>query len=227
MKKNKLGLFLGSILALTGAAANAEVEQVTALTVADPAGMIATLDEFMAAGEAQANSVTLLRHMLGSADTGTHTIVAIFDDMETLESSMNRRATSKAWAASQRALSGNATLNSSLLAIQRMTWGADGWKEGHYLAAVTVSSPDGAKWLEAMDKLNSDREVKNPGMVRVVRIRGVPGTHAVLIAAPTYAGLINYMEATEQSAAFEKMRNATETQAMGAQFYRVAKVWNP
>jgi hypothetical protein len=227
MKKNILGLFSGFVLALTGVTANAEVEQVTTLTVTDPAGVIATLDEFMAAGEAQAQSVTLLRHMLGSSDVGTHTIVAIFDDMETLESSMNRRATSKAWAASQRSLSGRATVNSSLLAIQRQTWGANGWKEGHYLAAVSVMSPEARKWLEAMDELNSDPDVGNPGMVRVVRIRGMPGNYAVLISAPTYAGLINFMEANEQSDAFAKMRSATETRAIGTQYYRVAKVWNP
>lgn len=227
MIKSKSGLFLGGLLVFCSTAANAQVEQVNSLTVTDPAGLIATLDDFMAVGEAQASSVTVLQHMLDGTDPSTHTIVAIFDDMEELESSMNRRATSKAWAAAQRSLSSRGTVNSSVLAIQRKTWGADGWQEGHYLAAVMVMVSEAPAWLEAMDELNTSREVRNPGMVRVVRLRGGPAPYAVLISAPTYAGLVNYMEGTERSDAFRKMREASDARPIGTLFYRVAKVWTP
>ena len=226
MTKTKSGLFLGGLLVICSAA-NAQVEQVNSLTVTNPAGLIATLDDFMAVGEAQASSVTVLQHMIDGTDPSTHTIVAIFDDMEELESSMNRRRTSKAWAAAQRSLSGMGTVNSSLLAIQRRTWGDDGWQEGGYLAAVMVMVSEPRKWMEAMEELNSSRDIRNPGMVRVVRLRGAPATHAVLISAPTYAGLINFMEGTEMSDPFRKMRDATDSRPVGTMFYRVAKVWKP
>ena len=226
MKRTLSGIFLAALISFAGSAA-AQVEQVTSLTVNNPAGLIATLDDFIAVGEAQASSVTVLQHMIDGTDPSTHTIVAIFDDMEELESSMNRRATSKAWAAAQRSLSGQGTVNSSVLAIQRRTWGDDHWQEGNYLAAVMVMVSEAPKWMEAMEELNASREIRNPGMVRVVRLRGAPATHAVLIAAPTYAGLINFMEGTEMSDPFRKMREATESRTVGMQIYRVAKVWTP
>lgn len=129
--------------------------------------------------------------------------------------------------ATQRAGAAIATVNSSLLAIQRKTWGNDGWQEGDYLAAVLVSAGDGAAWIDAVDEMNRTTDVENPGMVRIVRLRGGPAGYAALIVSPTYAGLIGYMESLEASDEFATMRASTETTVVGSTFYQVAKVWNP
>ena len=140
---------------------------------------------------------------------------------------MDSRATSAAWANFGRAGASFTKVHSSALAIQRKTWGDNAWNEGDYLAAVLVNSPDGALWIEAMDDMMGSLKVKNPGLVRVVRLRGAPASHAVLLVAPSYAGLINYMEQIETSDAFAKMRKTTPSRAVGTVIYKVAKVWNP
>lgn len=208
-------------------AASAQVEQVTSMTVSNPAAAVANIDHYMATGEAQAQSVTLLRHMHDGTDPSTHTIVAIFDDLETLEDSMNRRAKSANWAAAARGGAAVSTVNSSLLAIQRQTWGNDGWQEGNYLAAILINTREGAAWIDAVDEMHRTTDVDNPGMMRIVRLRGGPASHAVLIVAPTYAELIEYMEETEASDVFATMRGKTNTSVMGTTIYNVAKVWNP
>ena len=216
-----------SSLACFTTAALAQVEQVTSMTVSNPAAAVANIDHYMATGEAQAQSVTLLRHMHDGTDPSTHTVVAIFDDLETLENSMNRRAKSANWAAAARGGASVSTVNSSLLAIQRQTWGNDGWEEGNYLTAVLINTRDGAAWIDAVDEMHRTTDVDNPGMMRIVRLRGGPASHAVLISAPTYAGMIQYMEETEASDAFATMRAKIQTSIVGTMVYHVAKVWNP
>ena len=96
---------------------------------------------------------------------------------------MEARATSAAWATLLRSTASNSKANSTALAIQNRTWGNDLWEAGGYLAAVMVNAADSASWLAAMDQWNKTNKVKNPGMVRIVKLRGGPSNHAVLIAA--------------------------------------------
>lgn len=227
MRKVFGGVFLLSSLVCFTSGAYAQVEQVTSMTVSNPAAMVANIEHYLASGEAEAQSVTLLRHMHDGADPSTHTVVAIFDDLKTLEGSMNRRAQSAAWAAARRGAAAVTKANSSLLAIQRKTWGNDSWQEGDYLAAVLVNSRNGAAWIDATDEMNRTTDVENPGMMRIVRLRGGPAGYAVLIVSPTYAGLIEYMESLEVSDEFATMRDKSETSVVGSVFYQVAKVWNP
>jgi len=228
MKKKILEFSLVSILALGSSSAFSQVEQVTAMTMTNPAAMIASVDQFLTSGEATAQSITLLRHMHDGVDPSTHTVVAIFDDLDTLEASMDRRATSAAWASFARSGASYATVNSSALAVQRQTWGNNGWSEGDYLAAVLINSGEGAGWIAAVDEMMGSMKVKNPGMFRIVRLRGAPASHAVLIASSSYASLINFMDQLEASDAFDKMRASTpKTGPVGATIYKVAKVWNP
>ena len=227
MKKTYLGFSLLTILAFTSGAAFAQVEQVTSMTVSNPAAMIANIDFYVASGEGQAQSVTMLRHLHDGVDPSTHTIVAIFDDLDTLESSMDRRANSAAWAAAGRAGASVSKVNSSALAIQRQTWGDDKWEEGDYLAAVLVNAADGATWIAAVDNMMGSIKFKNPGMLRIVRLRGGPSSHAVLLVASSYAELVTFQERVEASDEFATMRGATKTSVVGTTYYKVAKVWNP
>ncbi len=227
MKKTNLGFSLLAIFALTSSSAFAQVEQVTSMTVSNPAAFIANIDYYLASGEAQAQSVTVLRHMHDGTDPSTHTVVAIFDDLEALESSMDRRANSAAWAAVGRAGASISTINSSTLAIQRQTWGKTSWEAGDYLTAVLLNASDQATWIAAVDKMMGSIRFKNPGMFRIVRLRGGPSTHAVLIVASSYAELITFMEQLEMSKEFATMRSASENKVVGTTIYQVAKVWNP
>jgi hypothetical protein len=227
MTKKYLGALIVALLAIASGTAAAQVERVTQITVSDPAGMIATIDQYVASGEGRAQSVTLLAHIHDGESDSTHTIVAIYENLEALESTMNEQASSAVWAATQRAAASVSKANSTALAIQRKTWGQDAWKEGDYLAAVMVNAADATRWYESMDEMMRTSKVKNPGMVRIVRLRGGPASHAVLLVAPTYAGLINYMENTEASDEFAKMRGSSESSTVGMTIYRVAKVWNP
>ena len=70
-------------------------------------------------------------------------------------------------------------------------------------------------------------KLKNPGMFRIVRLRGAPSTHAVLVVASSYAELVNYQEQLEASNEFDTMRGSAETSVVGSTYYKVAKVWNP
>ena len=228
MRKKHLGIVLVSLLSFANGSVYAEVEQVTALTVSNPSAMIATIDQYMASGETGAQSVTLLAHMHDGVDPSTHTVVAIYDDLETLESALDGRANSTAWAALLRSTASISKANSSLLAIQRRTWGENGWDEGDYLTAVLINAVDDASWLAAMDGWNRSNKVKNPGMVRIVRLRGgAPASHAVLLASSSYADLINFMEGVEASEEFASLRSAAEAMTVGTTVYRVAKVWKP
>lgn len=227
MKRTNLGLSLLSILIFSSGSALAQVEQVTSMTVSNPAAFIANIDYYLASGEAQAQSVTVLRHLHDGTDPSTHTVVAIFDDLEALESSMDSRAKSAAWAAVGRAGASISTINSSALAIQRQTWGETSWEAGDYLAAVLLNASDQATWIAAVDKMMGSIKIKKPGMFRIVRLRGGPSTHAVLIVASSYAELITFMERLEMSDEFATMRSASETKVVGTTIYKVAKVWNP
>jgi len=227
MKNYRLRLWAFALLTFAGGSAYSQVEQVTNLTVSNPAAVVSTLGQYLQTGDAMADSVTLLQVVLGGDGATTHTIVAIFDDMETLEKSLNTRSMSEAWGNTQRSLSAVAAVNSSALAIQRKTWGKNAWSEGEYLAAVEVVSPDGQKWIAAADEWLRTSKVRNPGMQRIVRLRGAPSSHAFLIVASTYSDLINYMEAVEGSAEFATMRAATPTRPISTTYYRIAKVWNP
>ena len=227
MKKTNLGFSLLSFLAFSSGSAFAQVEQVTSMTVSNPAAMVANIDYFVATGEGLAKSVTLLRHLHDGTDPSTHTVVAIFDDLDVLETSMNQRATSAAWAIFARAGASVSKVNSSSLAIQRQTWGKDSWEAGNYLAAVLVNATDEATWIAAVDTMMGSIKFKNPGMLRIVRLRGGPSTNAVLLVASSYAELITFMERIESSDEFATMRGASNTNVVGTTIYKVAKVWNP
>ena len=125
MKKNLLGTFLILLLSFGSISVFAQVEQVTGLTVSDPAAMVATIDQYIASGETKAQSVTFLTHLHDGVDPTTHTIVAIYDKLETLESAMEARANSAAWATLLRSTASISKANSSLLAIQRRTLGQE------------------------------------------------------------------------------------------------------
>ena len=227
MKKKFWGFSLVSVLALGSGSAFSQVEQVTTMTLTNPAALVASVDHFLTSGEAKAQSITLLRHMHDGGNPGTHTVVAIFDDLETLEASMDSRATSAAWASFARSGASYSTVHSSALAVQRQTWGDNAWNEGDYLAAVLINSPDGAAWIAAVDDMMGSIKVKNPGMFRIVRLRGAPTTHAVLIASSSYAELINFMDQLEASDDFDKMRAKVPNKVVGTTIYKVAKIWNP
>ncbi|MGI9262581.1 MAG: hypothetical protein ACR2QR_11125 [Woeseiaceae bacterium] len=227
MTKKLLGTFVVSLLTFCGASAHAQVEQVTTLRVTDPGGMIATIDQYQMADETRATSVSLLAHIHDGVDPATHTVVAIYDDLDALESALESRPGSAAWATLLRSASGISTATSSALAIQKRTWGDNAWEEGGYLAAVLVNVANSASWLDAMDAWNRSNKVRNPGMVRVVKLRGAPANHAVLIAGSDYADVINFMESVEASDEFATLQGAAEAQVVGSTYYRVAKVWNP
>lgn len=174
-----------------------------------------------------AASVTLLRHLHDGVDAITHTVVAIFDDLEVLESSMDMRAKSAACAAVGRAGASISKVNDSALAIQRQTWGRKSRDAGDYLAAVLLNASDQATWISAVDKMMGSIKFKNPGMLRIVRLRGGPSTHSVLLVAPSYAELITFMERIEASNEFATMRSASDSSVVGTTIYQVANVWNP
>ena len=225
MNKKYLMSVVSLFLVSTGINSHAEVEQVISSTVSNPAVYADLIDGYNATGEMASQSTSLLQHVVDGTDTSTHTVVVIYDDMKALEKTMAVQATSKKWASFQKSLSSVRTINDNVLAVQRKTWGKDGWSEGEYLAAVGISAPDQSTWVDALDEMQGKIEVKMPGMVRVVRLRGAPTSHAVLITAPTYSGLIEYLEAVELSPLFMKYRKARNSRAMGTTIYRVAKVW--
>jgi hypothetical protein len=227
MSRKLLGIFLLSVLSFGSFSAYAEVEQVTDLTVTNPGALIATIDQYVASGELQSQSVTLLAHIHDGVNPATHTVVAIYDDLETLESAMEARANSAAWATLLRSTASISKANSTSLALQRRTWGDDLWDEGGYLAAVLINAADSASWLAAMDQWNRTNKMKNPGMVRIVKLRGAPANHAVLIGSSSYADLINFMEGVEASAEFATLRGAAEGRVVGTTYYKVVKVWHP
>jgi len=117
--------------------------------------------------------------------------------------------------------------NSTALAIRKRTWGDDLWEAGGYLAAVMVNVADSKSWLGAMDEWNRTNKMRNPGMIRIVKLRGAPANHAVLVGASDYADLINFLEGVEASAEFATLRGAAEAQVVGTTYYRAVKVWNP
>jgi hypothetical protein len=227
MNKKYMGTFLISLLAYCNLPAYAEVEQVTALTVSNPGAMIATIDQYQSSVENNAQSVSLLAHVHDGVDPSTHTVVAIYDDLESMESALEGRIGSAAWATLLRSTASISKANSSALAIQKRTWGDNSWEEGGYLAAVLVNAANSASWLAAMDAWNSANKVDNPGMVRIVKLRGAPANHAVLIAGSDYVDVINFMEGVEASDEFAALQGAAEANVVGTTYYRVVKVWNP
>ncbi|MGI9205346.1 MAG: hypothetical protein ACR2Q3_15125 [Woeseiaceae bacterium] len=227
MIKKIMGTFLISLLTFCGVSAHAQVEQVTTLRVTDPGGMIATIDQYQMDNQHKANSVSLLAHMHDGVDPATHTVVGIYDDLDAMERALEGRIGSAAWATLLRSASGISQATSSALAIQKRTWGDDAWEEGGYLAAVLVNASNSAEWLDAMDAWNRSNKVRNPGMIRIVKLRGAPANHAVLIAGSDYADVINFMEGVEASDEFATLQGAVEVQIVGSTYYRVVKVWIP
>lgn len=227
MRIKILSTTLCSLILAASTSVFAQVEQVTSVTVTNQDALIATISQYQETGESEMQSVTLLTHMMDGTDPSTHTIVALYDNLEDLESTLDGRTSSAAWGTLLRSFPTSATANSSLLAIQRRSFGDDSWSEGDYLSAVLLQGSDPA-FLAAIDDWESTSEVDNPGMIRVMRLRGATGaSHAVLISSSSYEDLINFQEEVEYSDAFATLQAAQAATPITTLYYRVTKIWNP
>lgn len=226
MKKALLSTTLSSVILFTGAAAQAQVEQVVSITSSNQPALIATIEQYQQSGESEAQSVSLMVHMHDGADPSTHTVVSLYDDLEDLENTLDGRVGSAAWANLGRSFRSSASVTSNMLAIQRRNWGDEFWGEGDYLVAVLVRATSDVAFLAAMDELMSANRVDIPGMIRVMRLRGGPGSHAVLMSASSYEDLVTFQEGIEASAPFATMQQAAAAAPLGATYYKVVKLWD-
>jgi|GEM_PF-1960987 len=226
MKMIKWNTALIGFVLLTAPIVHAEVERVLSATISNPAAFAASFGSYVTSGESEALSVTLLQHVIDGANPATHTVVAMYEDMDALGRTLNKQASSPRFAQFGLALSSLISNTSESLAIHRKTWGKTAWEEGDYLAAVLVSSPDEGGWLAGISTMESKSNIKRPGMLRIVRLRGQAGvTHAVLISSPSYAALVEYMEAVEASKEFAKMGEGSSSRTVTVVIYKVANVW--
>lgn len=228
MKNRILSTTLCSVILFAGTCAFAQVEQVTDITVTDQDALIATISQYHQSGESEMQSVTLLSHMMDGTDPSTHTIVALYDNLEDLESTMDGRVDSASWSSLMRSFPSSATANSSLLAIQRRSFGDDAWSEGDYLSAVLLQARSDSTFMAVIDEWERTNRVEIPGMMRVMRLRGATGaTHVVLLTSPSFEELINFQEEVEQSNAFAAMQRAEAAVPVTTIYYKVVNIWNP
>lgn len=224
MKNAILNTALVSLFLFASSSTFAQVEQVTSIISHDQQALIATIEQYRQSDESKARSTTLAAHMHDGADPSTHTVVNLYDDLGDLEDTLDSRVGSAAWANLIRSFTSSASVTSSALAIQRRNWGDEFWSEGDYLVAVLVAGANGP-FLAAMDELMSTSRVEIPGMIRVMRLRGAPASHAVLMSASSYEDLINFQEEMESSAAFANMQSTGAATHVASTYYRIVKLW--
>ena len=210
--------------------ANAQVEYVSGMIVTDEATLIQAADAWLSSRDAkEGQTTTLLSNMFNGASNETHTYVLNFPDYAALQRHMDKTETSPAFA-KYVAIENLVSKGVSESLYLHATDNGKEWKAGDYLfvVGINVNGP-GPDYVAAMKELiNSSLGKKAPGMMRLVAGRaGNDSSHALIISAPSFASLNEYLDSIPGNSDFEAFLSKVGdiSTVTGTSMYRVVKVW--
>ena len=177
------------------------IEAVFNIDVEKPRAYVAALDRLFESEAMQDQKVALWAATFDGSSPATHVVVAEFDSYEQYVSQGSQRTGSAAWSAFVLEANDIASTVSNGLVVQRLVDG-DGWRGHGSLAAFIMTVKDPAAYTAAFSELI--RSTDNPGSVRLMEMRagGEGTTHVVLITAPGFVELNEYLDELLASAAY-------------------------
>lgn len=231
MNRKVLMLLFVFILSILCVNAAAQVEYVFSSVVTDSATLIEAEDDWYASKDSKAGqTATLFETIINGEDTATHTMIIDFPDYASIESVINRLPASADFAKMQRR---TAVISTSLwegFSVRVMDNGKS-WKKGDYMWAlgIQVSRGQNKAYVAAFEKyLNSQTVKKAPGLMRLVAPRaGSSSNYVVLVTAPTFVALNEFLDLSSESDDYAKVLSEVKdfSTASAPEIYRVVKVW--
>lgn len=210
-----------------GAAASAEpLVAAIALDVDNPSVFVPALERLQQSEDMRGTRLGLWVPEFSGNGAVSHIVAVEYDDYADYEQRSQRRLASRDWQTFIGTVSGNSRMIGNSLMIQRMVAG-EGWRNHGASAVFAMTVSDPAKYLQAFQRLIDAQG--NPGSVRLFEVRaGGPGvSHVVVITAPGFAALNDYLDKTFASDDFRRFSDqvrSIRTMNTVSQYRRV-KSW--
>lgn len=177
-----------------GATASAEpLVAAIGLEVDNPAVFVPALDRLQKSDDVSGTKVGLWVPEFSAGSGVNHVVVVEYEDYADYEAKSARRLASRDWQTFLGTVTDASRLVNSALMIQRMAVG-EGWRNHGASAVYVMSVSDPVKYAQAFDRLIGAQG--HPGSVRLLEVRaGSQGaSHVVVITAPGFAALNQYLD---------------------------------
>ena len=231
MNRKTLITFLAVFLSMFGLNAVAQVETVLGQIITDQAASVAALDAWFASDDSDnGQTAILLANDVDGTNTDTHTLVLDFPDYASRQAHFAGLADSDAFAELQLSNSPVSSPTGQSLWL-RINDNGKSWNEGDYVYVIPLQvtgSGAGQAFIAANNELmNSDFGKAAPGGSRLVGNRAGGSGFTVLISAPGFVELNEYLDSAQGNEDFaEYLSKTAGTVTPGEnQIARVVKVW--
>jgi hypothetical protein len=228
MNRKSIVTFFAVCLSVFGLNAVAQVENVIGQTITNQAASVAAYDAWFASDDSDhGQTAILLANGVDGANADTHTLVLDFPDYASREAHFDSLADSDAFAELQLSNSPVSSNTGQSLWL-RINDNGKSWNEGDYVYIVTMKARDAQAYIAANNELmNSDFGKAAPGGSRLVVNRAGGSGFAVLISAPSFVELNEYLDSARGNEDFAEYRSkVADTVTLGdSQIAQVVKVW--
>ncbi len=174
--------------------------------------------------------VTLVQNTFNGVSNLTHTVLLEFPDYESLQAWTQRVGQTPAAQLALERSAGNQDCSNQGIVVERASWGNRDAEWG-YNAVFPVTTSDAETYAAALEDLStSDTGENEPGATILYESRaGSADTHIVVILAPDFSSLNNYLDTLFQSDDFEDFLDAvSEIRSIGVRTQsRRVRTWAP
>ena len=196
----------------------------------DP-GVVAAIDQFFTTDDSKGYDVFLVEAVMSGDNPATHFVVARYDDYAAYDDLVGQRPTSLAWQNLIQGFLSSASPTTDGMGIVVVEHG-EGWPErDEYVTVFNLNVRDAGKYVTAFNEmLNSDTGKAAPGstLLMSVRFAGAAPTHYVVMSAPSFAALNNYIDTMFASDDYADFIDEVEDirDVVGTAIYRKVKTWS-
>ncbi len=206
-------------------------ETYVGFTAKSDTGVVAAIDQFFTTSDSKGYDVFLVEAIMSGDNPATHFVVARYADYAAYDGLVGQRPTSLAWQNLVQGFLSSASPITDGMGIV-VTEHGEGWPErDDYVTVFNLNVRDAEKYVKAFNEmLNSDTGKAAPGstLLMSVRFAGASPTHYVVMSAPSFAALNNYLDtmfASDDYADFiDDVGDIREV--VGTAIYRKVKTWS-
>ena len=221
-----------SLFVLQGTSALAgPFETYVGFTAKSDTGVVAAIDQFFTTDDSKGYDVFLVEAVMSGDNPATHFVVARYDDYAAYDDLVNQRPTSLAWQNLVQRYLASATPLANGMGIVVAEHG-EGWPErDEYVTVFNLNVRDAGKYVTAFNEmLDSDTGKAAPGSTQLMSVRfaGAAPTHYVVMSAPSFAALNNYIDTMFASDDYADFIDEVEDirDVVGTAIYRKVKTWS-
>jgi len=221
-----------SLFVLQGTSALAgPFETYVGFTAKSDTGVVAAIDQFFTTDDSKGYDVFLVEAVMSGDNPATHFVVARYDDYAAYDDLVNQRPTSLAWQNLVQRYLASATPLANGMGIVVAEHG-EGWPErDEYVTVFNLNVRDAGKYVTAFNEmLDSDTGKAAPGSTQLMSVRfaGAAPTHYVVMSAPSFAALNNYIDTMFASDDYADFIDEVEDirEVVGTAIYRKVKTWS-